>query len=244
MQKKNAKLTIISLILFFVVCPALILLCFSKNSFYLASVLVIVLAIVPFFVYFEKRRIKTSELVVVAMMTAVCAAGRMAFSFLPQVKPMAALVIVTAVAFGANVGFVVGAAAIFVSNFMFGQGVYTPFQMLAMGLIGFLSGLIFYPSLKRQNKIVVSLVGGLLAFFVYGFIVDSCSVLLGVTQPGQTAALSIYAAGLSFNIIHAVSTALLLFIIFKPMNDKFSRLRIKYGIFDSRLNYTNYSCED
>ena len=55
---------------------------------------------------------------------------------------MCAIVILTAVAFTPEAGFVTGAAAGLISNFFFGQGPWTPWQMFAMGLIGFLSGII------------------------------------------------------------------------------------------------------
>ncbi|MDD6011603.1 MAG: hypothetical protein PUC33_02030, partial [Oscillospiraceae bacterium] len=81
-------------------------------------------------------------------------------------------------------------------------------------------------------RLAVSIIGGLMCFSVYGLAVDSCSVLTMVTEYTPKAVLSIYASGLLFNLIHGLTTALLLFFICKPMADKFQRLRAKYGIFD------------
>lgn len=236
MRKELTKLNLLSFLVFAVLIPAFVLLSFrlisSKN--YLASALIVIaLSLIPFFAWFEKRKIKTSEIVTVAMMVAVSVAGRAAFIFLPQVKPMCALVIVSAIAFGPNVGFVTGAVSAFVSNFIFGQGMFTPFQMLAMGLVGFFSALLFYEKKRAQNKILVCISGGLLCFFVYGFIVDTCSVLMMSSDFSAKSSLAIYASGVPFNLIHAVTTSVVLFFINKPMNDKFSRLRTKYGIFSS-----------
>lgn len=236
MFKKPSKLTVISLLFLLLLPPAVICLCmtfFDSKSYYAAAVIIIICAIIPFFVFFEKRKIKTGEIVIIAVMTALAVASRSVMAFLPQVKPTCALVVVTAVAFGPNVGFLTGALSMFLSNFILGQGMFTPFQMLGMGLVGFIAGAVFSKKNHSEKRLSVSITGGLLCFTVYGFIVDSCSVLMLSSSLTLSSALPFYASGLPFNIIHAVTTAVLLFFINKPMNDKFSRLRIKYGIFSA-----------
>ena len=203
----------------------------DRKSYYAAAVLLILCAIIPFFAFFEKRKIKTGEIVTVAIMTALAVASRCVMMFIPQVKPTCALVAVSGIAFGPNVGFLIGALSMLLSNFVFGQGMFTPFQMLGMGLVGFFSGAIFCGKKYATNKWIVSITVGLLCFAVYGFAADSCSVLMLSTDLSVKSALTFYASGLTFNIIHGVTTAVLLFFINKPMTEKFSRLRIKYGIF-------------
>lgn len=235
MQKKSSKLTVISVFLLLILAPASLILSlklFDKSSYYIPIVIIIVLSMIPFFIFFENRKIKTSEIVLVSMMIALSVASRAVMAFVPQVKPTCAIVIVTAIAFGPNVGFVTGSLAMFVSNFLFGQGMFTPFQMLGMGLVGFFSGLVFYRKKYNTNRFIVSITGGFLCFFVYGFIVDTCSVLMMITDFSISAILSVYASGVVFNLIHGVTTAVLLFFINKPMTDKFTRLRVKYGIFE------------
>lgn len=204
---------------------------FKDGNYYIAAVAIIFLSIIPFYVFFEQRKIKTSEIVTLAVMIALCVASRAVMAYIPQVKPTAALVIVTAIAFGPNVGFFTGSLSMFVSNFIFGQGMFTPFQMLGMGLVGFICGLIFHKKSYSNNKLAVSVIGGLACFIVYGIIVDSCSFLMMSTDFTFKSALRIYLSGMSFNLIHGITTGILLFFINKPITDKFNRLRIKYGIF-------------
>lgn len=203
----------------------------ESRYYYISALGLILLSILLFFLTFEKRKLKTTEVVCVAVMTALCAASRAAFAFVPQVKPMCALVIITAIAFDGNVGFVVGALSVFVSNFMFGQGMFTPFQMLGMGLTGFFCALLFFEKQKRTNRVSVSLLGGLLTFLVYGFVVDTCSVLMMVSDYSAKSVIAVYLSGVPFNLVHAATTAVVLFLFFKPMNDKLVRLHTKYGIF-------------
>ena len=90
----------------------------------------------PFFLVFENRRPQAREVVVIAVMAALAVAGRAAFFMLPQFKPTAAIVIIAGVGLGAEAGFLTGALAGFVSNFFFGQGPWTPWQMFAFGIPG------------------------------------------------------------------------------------------------------------
>lgn len=217
-----------------VLAPVIMLLSlklFQSGSYYIAAVAIIILSIIPFYMFFEQRRIKTSEVVTLSVMIALCVASRAVMAYIPQVKPTCALVIVTAIAFGPNVGFLTGSLSMFISNFIFGQGMFTPFQMLGMGLVSFICGLIFHKKPYSSNKIAVSIVGGIACFLIYGIIVDSCSFLMMSTDFTLKSAVKIYLSGMSFNLIHGVTTGILLFFINKPMTDKFNRLRIKYGIF-------------
>ena len=112
----------------------------DERKYYLTSLLLVGLMFVPFVLRFEGRRPQARELVLLATMTALAVAGRAAFYWLPQCKPVCAIVILTAVAFTPEAGFVTGAAAGLISNFFFGQGPWTPWQMLGFGLVGFLGG--------------------------------------------------------------------------------------------------------
>ena len=63
--------------------------------------------------------------------------------YFDQFKPVVAIVVIAGVCLGKESGFLVGAMTAFVSNFIFGQGPWTPWQMFCWGLLGFLAGLIF-----------------------------------------------------------------------------------------------------
>ncbi|MFQ6929633.1 MAG: ECF transporter S component [Eubacterium sp.] len=61
---------------------------------------------------------------------------------LPQFKPCVAIIIITEIMLGKQSGFY-GALTAFVSDFFFGQGPWTPWQMFAFGIIGFISAIFF-----------------------------------------------------------------------------------------------------
>jgi len=129
----------------------------TLRHYYLISVASICVALAVFALRFEGRRPRAREVVVIAILVALAVAGRAAVFRVPQVTPGAALVIISGVALGAQTGFLVGALSGFVSNFVFGQGPWTPFQMIAFGLLGLLAGLVF--SRRRTAGDDAALVG-------------------------------------------------------------------------------------
>lgn len=107
------------------------------------AVIFLAVSFVPFFLVFGKKP-QARELVPIAVMAALGVVGRTVFSIipLPNFKPVSAIVIMTGVVFGPETGFLTGALTGFVSNFIFGQGPWTPWQMFSWGMIGFLAGLL------------------------------------------------------------------------------------------------------
>ena len=112
------------------------------NGYYLSGTLIVLYAIVPFFVSFEGRRPTAREIAVVAVLTALAVAARAAFIWVPHFKPMAAVIMIAGLAAGPQTGFLVGSVAALASNFIFGQGPWTPWQMLAFGVAGLVAGLL------------------------------------------------------------------------------------------------------
>lgn len=201
------------------------------KQFYLTAVLIIAAVCVPFFVSFEKNKPNARELVMLACLVAIAVASRAAFNSVPSVKPLCAVVIITAACLGAQTGFVCGVLSMFVSNFIFGQGAWTPFQMLGMGAVGLLAGAIFYNRKIRKNRIVLAVTGAALCTVVYGLIVDLSSVLMMTTEFSIKQIAAIYASGVPFNISHGITTGIVLLFLGKPMADKTERIKTKYGLY-------------
>ena len=116
-----------------------------QNSDLLLSGIFLVAAVLPFWLIYDRRKAGARDLVPVALMAALCVVGRAAFALipLPNFKPVTAIVIVTALAFGPEAGYLTGALAGFLSNFLFGQGPWTPWQMFSWGMMGLLAGILY-----------------------------------------------------------------------------------------------------
>ena len=198
-------------------------------NYYIVSVVILIASMLPFFVSYEQKKVTARDITLTSTLIALAVVSRAAFYLVPQVKPIAAVVIVSAVCLGAHKGYIVGAFSAFVSNFIFGQGMWTPFQMVALGTVGLLAGLIF--RWLKVNRYTLSIVGFVLATVVYGAIVDMSTVLSAygnnVTLKG---ALSIYASGAVFSLVFGGATAVFLFLFGMPFITKIERISKKYGM--------------
>ncbi|MCL2187920.1 MAG: ECF transporter S component [Defluviitaleaceae bacterium] len=199
----------------------------GDRRFLIIAGLVLIQAMLPIIVLFEGRKPPARVLVTMATLCAIAVAGRIAFFMLPQFKPMLALVIISGTALGKEKGFLIGAATIIVSNMFFGQGPWTPWQMFALGSIGYVAGVIFYE--KKIRRIPLAIYGALAAIIIYGGIMNPASVLMFQPQPTAEMFILAYATGFPFDAVHAVATVVFLLLTARPMLEKIERMKVKYG---------------
>lgn len=231
-NKKISKRALISIFSVLILIPLTIYAgcaLFGNRKYYFTSLLIIFETMIPFFMLFESRKPKARELIVISVLCALAVAGRAAFFMTPQFKPVIAIIIVSAVCFGSETGFLIGVVTAFVSNFFFGQGPWTPWQMFAFGLIGFLTGALFQNGFLGKSKTTLSVYGFFATLIVYGGIMNPSSVIMSQNKLTLGMLLSSYAAGFPFDLIHSVSTAVFLWLISAPMIEKLERIKLKHG---------------
>lgn len=180
---------------------------------------------------FEWRKPQARELVIIAALCAVGVAGRAAFFMLPQFKPVAALTVIAGIAFGGETGFLVGAVTMLVSNVLFSQGPWTPFQMFAMGIIGFSAGILFRKGFLRRTKASLCIFGALSVIVIYGGIVNPASALIwGNETLNLKILMTYYLTGFPMDLVHAAATVIFLWFGAEPMLEKLDRIKVKYGL--------------
>ena len=204
----------------------------GDRKYYFISLLIILETIIPFCMVFESRKPQARELIVISVLCALAVAGRWAFFMLPQFKPVVAIVIIAGVCFGGETGFLVGAVTGFVSNFFFGQGPWTPWQMFAMGIIGFIAGILFRKGFLPKTRLSLCIFGFAATLVIYGGIMNPSSVIMAQSKPTAEMLILSYVSGLPLDIVHSVSTAFFLWFISEPMIDKLERVKIKYGLIE------------
>ncbi|WP_418779259.1 ECF transporter S component [Intestinimonas sp.] len=204
----------------------------DNKKYYFISLLILLECMAPFFLLFEGRKPQARELVVIAVLCAVAVAGRAALFMLPQCKPVMALTILAGVAFGGEAGFLVGAMTMLLSNLLFAQGPWTPYQMFAMGIIGFLAGLLFRRGLLRRSRVSLAVFGALSAIVVYGGIMNPVSALLWSQALNGAVLLTYYLSGFPMDLIQAIATFLFLWFAAEPMLEKLERIKVKYGLME------------
>lgn len=195
----------------------------------IASAAAAFLCCVAFFTAFERRAPSARELVLVACMTAFSAAGRLLFAQFPFFKPVAAIVIISGMYFGAQAGFMTGALSAVISNIYFGQGAWTPFQMLCWGGIGFLAGLFNRKHILEKPLPLV--VFGFFAGVAYSVVMDVWTTLSVDGTFSFARWFAAIIAAIPITAVYAISDIVFLLILRKPLGKRLERLKQKYGVF-------------
>lgn len=229
----------LSLVILLILVPLTVYLCAKADrKYYLSSLVIIVLTLAAFFLHFEKRRPQAREVVVLSVMSALAVASRAVFAAIPHFKPMMGIVMLTGIAFGPEAGFLCGAVSGFVSNFIFGQGPWTPWQMLAYGVGGLLAGLLArwgvvkkVPT-KGKDFAVLGIIGFLTIVLIVGPLLDTSTLFTMSNKVSSVSAAAIYLSGLPVNLVHGVATLLTMVLLGKPLLEKLQRIQIKYGMME------------
>ena len=206
-QNKNLR-TMMKYVIPFVLIPVLVAISaivFAGQRYIIISLGIAVLAILLFITGFERKNIGSRRMVITAIMTALAVFGR----FIPLFKPITAICVMTAVYLGAEAGFLCGSMSVLISNIYFGQGPWTPFQMLGVGLIGLFAG---YLSKVLMRSRWLMLLYGVIAGVAYSFIMDIWTVLWyagGFDLKLYTAAI---VSAIPFTLLYAVSNVVFLLI--------------------------------
>lgn len=228
MSNKKNPLTIIILLL---LIPAVVILgavVFKEKHYAWISLCVALLSCIPLFYSFERKENSSKELTVLAAIIAISSVGRFIFAWLPGFKPITAITIIAAIWLGYEAGFVVGSLSAVISNLYFGQGPWTPFQMLAWGLLGFLAGLLSKPLQKSKILLCVS---GLLAGILYSLTMDIWTTIWADGTFNLLRYKAAIISSLPITAEYAVSNAVFLLLLSKPIGEKLERIKKKYGLF-------------
>ena len=228
-----AKRTVVATVLILLLMPLALFIgetYLAGQKYYFIMLLVLMECMIPFFLIFESRKPQARELVIIAVLCALAVAGRAAFFMLPQFKPVLALTIIAGIAFGGETGFLVGAMTMLVSNIMFSQGPWTPWQMFAMGIIGFLAGILFHKGLLLRSRGALAVFGALTAIVIYGGITNFSSAIIWSDEINGNILLAYYISGFPMDCVHAAATWLFLWFAGEPMLEKMDRIKVKYGL--------------
>ena len=210
----------------FLIIPATVFLgavVFDEKKHLYISVLVAVFVFILFVAGFDRKQIGTRRMVIISVMIALSVVGR----FIPFFKPITALTILTAMYLGGESGFAVGAFSALLSNFYFGQGPWTSFQMLSWGLIGLFAGFLATP-LKKSKPFLLFF--GVLSGITFSMVMDIWTLLWYNNGFSFPLFLSAVTASLPHTILYAVSNFLFLLLLSKPIGSKLQRIKTKYGI--------------
>ncbi|HEX4482288.1 MAG TPA: prenyltransferase/squalene oxidase repeat-containing protein [Solirubrobacteraceae bacterium] len=173
-------------------------------SWPLASFAIVGVVLALGWLAYERARPSARMIAVVGTLAAVAALGRDAFVALPDVKPITAMTLVVGYALGPLPGFSVGALGMLASNFVLGQGPYTPWQMAAWGLVGLAGAALGAVSRRRLGRVQLALACALAAFAAKQ-VMDLYTWTLGASHT-PAAYLAIAATALPFDLTDTIAS--------------------------------------
>ncbi|WP_294578254.1 ECF transporter S component [uncultured Thomasclavelia sp.] len=202
---------------------------FNDQRYNLVIILLVIISCLLFYFKYESSHPKTREVVILALMVALTVIGRSLFIMFPSFKPVCALVIITGMVFGKQDGFMCGSLSALISDFIFGIGPWTPFQMLAWGSIGYIAGVLRI--VLNKNKYLLYLYA-LLAGIGFSMFMDLWSVLTIENSFNIYRYLTTIIAALPVTIVYMISNVVFIFLLKEPMVKIMQRVKIKYGILE------------
>lgn len=230
MKKSN----IATLLVFLLLIPATLFFAtkLPGRSFYITGTLIIIELLIPFFMAFEGRKPQARELVILAVMCAIAIVARVAIP-MPNFKAIFAVIMLSGIAFGPEAGFMVGAISAFASNFFYGQGPFTPWQMMAYGAGGMLAGFLFAKGRLPRKPWLMAVFGFLATLLWVGPLLDCSSIFLMLSNLSWTSVGIILTAGMPMNVGNGICTVLVMLLFGKPLLDRLNRIQVKYGMLDN-----------
>ncbi len=223
---KNSSLIIATLLIIF--CFVLVFLTFVKvfDLWTSATFFVVIFTIIVMFYQFEKEKISSKEVSLIAILSAFSAISRIPFAAIPSVQPCTYIIICTGYVFGPVAGFMVGATTALVSNIFLGHGPWTIFQIFAWGLVGITASLLNKLNIEQNGIVIFGFVWG----YLFGWMMNLWYWLLYIYPHtiytfGYTAIGSIW-----FDTLHATGNAIFLLLLGRKTIEIFKRYKDRFHI--------------
>jgi len=227
-MERMVQKSIIPILIIISIIGVSIMSAIANRQYWLLSLVFVGFAITPFFIRYERKEIQIREIMMMVMLIAVAAVSRVPFTAIPSVLPMTFVIIASAIVFGAERGFMIGALSAIVSNIFIGQGPWTPWQMLCWGMIGFFAGLL--KDTWWMKKLWGKAVFGFISGIIFGWIMNLSTVITIMSEFSWEVILAAYAASFIFDLLHASFNIIFILLFANTWIRILQRFKKKYGI--------------
>ena len=149
---------------------------------------------------------KTRDLVIIAMMSAVLLVVQVALSFIPNVELVTLLVIIYTLVLGRKTIFAIYVFAL-LEGFLYGFGIWWIMYLYVWTILYFIVRIFK----KQEETLTWSIIGGFFGLF-FGTLCSIPYFFIG----GIGAGVAWWASGILFDIIHGVSNFIVILLLYKP----------------------------
>lgn len=203
-----------------------IVLLYDSDIWVVSTFLVLLITLGAMFFQFEKGKISSKEISLIAILSGVSVISRLPFAAIPSVQPCTFIIICTGYVFGPVAGFMVGATTALLSNMFLGQGPWTLFQMLAWGLAGATASIVSKLKIKITGLIIFGAIWG----YLFGWIMNLW-FWLAYIYPHNLQTLTFYmGTSLGFDTLHALGNVIFLILLGERTIKIFQRYKNRFHI--------------
>lgn len=204
---------------------------YQDQQYNTISIAIVCLSCIPFYFKYERRKPQTREIVVLAIMIALTIVSRMLFMVTPNFKPMTVLVILCGMVFQKESGFLCGSLGALLSNFFFGQGPWTPFQMLSWGCIGYMAGVLNTKQYLQKHRLALYIYAVVSGIF-FSMFMDIWAVMSLDYTFSMERYLASVVTSLPMMITYVVSNVIFMVLLKDKLLQILDRVKIKYGMME------------
>ena len=196
---------------------------FIVKRYSLFNVILSILLCIPFCC----KKPKIREIVIFAIIIVFSVVSRIIFLFTPNFNPICVITIICGIVFKQAAGMMCGSLSILLSSLLLTMTPLTFFEILLMGLIGFISG-ILGDKLYQQKKLLYGygvicsigywLIKGIITIFIsYGnFTLDNCLKVIFLSYPDL--------------LVSILSNLIFMYLLCKYLFQIFKRIKLKYDL--------------
>lgn len=194
---------------------------------WMAFTLTLALVLVVIFTLKFERNTDSKTIALLGMLTALTVVSRQVMHSFGEFSPVFFIVIITGSVYGCLNGFMLGASTILVSNFLLGHGPWTPYQMLGLGLVGFIAG--FIPSGRRETSLLL-VAYSVIAAYLYGLTTDLFWWSAFAAEHNLNTYLAVASAGLLMDTSRAFGNVLLMLFLGIPLVKILERFKKRFYV--------------
>jgi len=185
---------------------------------------IVILSSLVFAILKGERKIQHSNpLMILALVTAFCIAGRILLQPLPNIQPVTVTIILVGIYYRSPWAIAVSGVVALSTNLVFlGHGPWTIFQFIGWSVVG-IAGSVFADKLLIDGKIALNrlMIFSAVSAFAFDWIV-SASILL---NHDFSTFYPYLANGLLFDVFHALGNAAFVILLANPLGEIMSRHR-------------------
>jgi len=212
---------------FFLVYMAIFMNALLSEYVAFLSFILVLFILGAIFAEFEESKITSKEVALIGILAAITAASRIPFAALPNIKPCTFLIIVTGLVFGSLAGAMVGSMTALVSNFFFGQGPWTVWEMMGWSMVGIVAGYVGrrYPNFGVKEIVLLGIVLGV----AYNLLMDFSSWIT-FYRADPDLLIPTFVAGIPFGILHVIGNVIFALVLGATVLTLFKRFKRRFHV--------------